>query len=222
MEGLGSHLSMWFWNPDIWLPPNVDWNTFKEEKIINSTIVIKPENFANFSDLLYPLPIAFCFIIARVLVEKYILKPLGERLGIQDKPRRQPRPNSSLENFFKKSNKLRSGEALVISRQCGLSEIEVGWKIKDFFCIFFLYPGRDLVRGGECCRLRDGSETRGEPTCPPPPPSSAREPGGSSSTPQSSSTECGSYPASPGCGMLGCAGPSTRTTPWSPTSGGTT
>ena len=103
MESLGSHLSMWFWNPDIWLPPNVDWNTFKEEKIINSTIVIKPENFANFSDLWYPLPIAFCFIIARVLVEKYVLKPLGERLGIQDKPRRQPRPNSSLENFFKKS-----------------------------------------------------------------------------------------------------------------------
>ena len=139
MEGLGSHLSMWFWNPDIWLPPNVDWNTFKEEKIINSTIVIKPENFANFSDLWYPIPIAFCFIIARVLVEKYILKPLGQRLGIQDKPRRQPRPNSSLENFFKKSSKLRSGEALVISRQCGLSEIEVGWKIKDLGVFLFFW-----------------------------------------------------------------------------------
>ena len=127
MEGIGSHLSMWFWNPDIWLPPNVDWNTFKEEKIINSTIVIKPEHFANFSDLWYPIPIAFCFILTRILVEKYILRPLAERLGIKDKARRQPRPNSSLEKFFKTSSKLKAGDARVISRQCGLSEIEVGW-----------------------------------------------------------------------------------------------
>ena len=129
MEGIGSHLSMWFWNPDIWLPPNVDWNTFKEEKIINSTIVIKPEHFANFSDLWYPIPIAFCFIITRVLVEKFILRPLAERLGIKDRARRQPRPNSSLEKFFKTSSKLKAGDARVISRQCGVSEIEVGWMV---------------------------------------------------------------------------------------------
>ena len=45
MSSVGSELSAWFWNPDIWLPPNVSWDTFKEEKVINSTVVIKPENF---------------------------------------------------------------------------------------------------------------------------------------------------------------------------------
>lgn len=125
MEDLGSHLSTWFWNPDIWLPPNVDWNTFKEEKIINSTTVIKPEHFANFSDLWYPLPIALCFIITRVLVEKYILRPLALRLGITDKPRRQPRPNNILEHFFKTKRKISHGEARDLARQSGLSEIEV-------------------------------------------------------------------------------------------------
>ena len=129
MEGRGSDLSTWFWNPDIWLPPNVDWNTFKEEKIINSTRVIKPEHFANFSDLWYPLPIALCFILTRLLVEKYILKPLALGLGIRNKPRRQPRPNSVLENFFKTKRKIGHGEARLLSSQSGLTEIEVsrGW-----------------------------------------------------------------------------------------------
>ena len=128
MEGLGSHLSTWFWNPDIWLPPNIDWNTFKEEKIINSTVVIKPEHFANFSDLWYPIPIAFCFIITRLLVEKYLLKPLGGSLGIQEK-RRQPRPNPVLENFFRTKTKLKPGEARALLALGpplrGLTEIEV-------------------------------------------------------------------------------------------------
>jgi len=131
MEDLGSHLSTWFWNPDIWLPPNVDWNTFKEEKIINSTTVIKPEHFANFSDLWYPLPIALCFIITRVLVEKYILRPLALRLGITDKPRRQPRPNNILEHFFKTKRKISHGEARDLARQSGLSEIEVERWFRD-------------------------------------------------------------------------------------------
>ena len=125
MAGIGSELSTWFWNPDIWLPPNVDWDTFKEEKVINSTIVIKPEQFAKFSDLWYTIPIGLCFILVRIFVEKIFLRPIGISLGLTTKPRRKPPTNNFLENFFQSKQKLSKGEAAQLSQKSGLSEIQV-------------------------------------------------------------------------------------------------
>ena len=125
MNSFGNEFSTWFWNPDIWLPPNVDWDTFKEEKVINSTTVIKPENFAKFSDLWYTLPIGLCFIVVRFIVERQILKPIGISLGLHDRPRRQPRENPVLEMHFKSKRKLSKGDASILSQQSGLSEIQV-------------------------------------------------------------------------------------------------
>ena len=155
MNSFGNELSTWFWNPDIWLPPNVDWDTFKEEKVINSTTVIKPENFAKFSDLWYTLPIGICFIVIRFIVEKQFLKPIGIFLGLHDRPRRQPRENHVLESHFKSKRKLSKGEASLLSRQSGLSEIQVGYFKKDDNTAVF--DTND--------RLNDGSEIGEEQTC---------------------------------------------------------
>jgi len=128
MSGVGSELSelsTWFWNPDIWLPPNISWDTFKEEKVLNSTTVIKPEHFARFSDLLYPLPLGLCFIVIRFFIEKVLLKPIGCSLGLSDKARRQPKENKVLESYFQSKSKLSKGDAVSLSRQSGLSEIQV-------------------------------------------------------------------------------------------------
>ena len=133
-----SHMFFWFWNPDFWLPPNITWETFIEEKLL-----IKPQHFARFSDLWYSLPLGLCFIVIRFIVEKMLVKPIGCSLGLSDKPRRQPRENKVLESYFKSKSKLSNGDALSLSRKCGLSEIQVhiqqsGSLLLDyiFFCIF--------------------------------------------------------------------------------------
>ena len=39
-----SGMMMWFWSPDFWLPPNITWDTFMEEKIISSSTVKLAKN----------------------------------------------------------------------------------------------------------------------------------------------------------------------------------
>ena len=129
MNRFGSELSTWFWNPDIWLPPNVDWDTFKEEKVINSTVVIKPENFAKFSDLWFALPIGIAFIFVRFFVENHVLRPLGERLGLSNQPRKKPKENAILEAHYNSKRKLLKGEACSLSKKSGLSEIQVNLEL---------------------------------------------------------------------------------------------
>ena len=129
MTRFGSDLSTWFWNPDVWLPPNVDWDTFKEEKVINSTVVIKPENFAKFSDLWFALPFGIAFIFVRFFVENYVLKPFGQSLGLSDNPRKKPRENAILEAHFHSNRKLLKGEASTLSQKSGLTEIQVMYRI---------------------------------------------------------------------------------------------
>ena len=61
-----------FWNEDIWLPPNVTWDTFDDD-----------ENFAQFSHLYFPIPAAFVLIAIRLVIERNIFRPLGIYLGLK-------------------------------------------------------------------------------------------------------------------------------------------
>ncbi len=50
----------WFWNPDVWLPPGIDWKDIvPNEKI----------KYPDPGDLLYPIPFAIGLIFVRYLVE---------------------------------------------------------------------------------------------------------------------------------------------------------
>ena len=157
MTRFGSDLSTWFWNPDVWLPPNVDWDTFKEEKVINSTVVIKPENFAKFSDLWFALPFGIAFIFVRFFVENYVLKPIGQSLGLSDNPRKKPRENAALEAHFHSNRKLLKGEASTLSQKSGLTEIQVSTEFYEMKVLM-----KSLIS-----RWRDGTGTGGEPRFPP-------------------------------------------------------
>ena len=61
-----------FWNEDIWLPPNVTWDSFSGD-----------EKFAQFSHLYYPIPAAFLVIAVRMVIERNIFRPLGLFLGLK-------------------------------------------------------------------------------------------------------------------------------------------
>ena len=94
----------WFWNADVWLPPNITWDTFKEQHLVNEEL-LGPEDFASFTDLAYPIPLAFVMLAIRYLVMQYIFRPLGIRLGLKDHKRALPTENSVLEDAFREAIK---------------------------------------------------------------------------------------------------------------------
>lgn len=51
----------WFWNEDIWLPPNVSWTDLQSSEKVQ---------YSNFGDLFYPIPAALVIILLRSTLEK--------------------------------------------------------------------------------------------------------------------------------------------------------
>lgn len=51
----------WFWNPDIWLPPNVTWTDLKDTEDVK---------YAKFDDIYYAWPLAVFFCILRLFLER--------------------------------------------------------------------------------------------------------------------------------------------------------
>ena len=63
-------LTKWFWNDDIWLPPNVTWTDLEQSEIREGVAVPK------FSHLWYPIPASLIVIAIRYAVERYAFKHL--------------------------------------------------------------------------------------------------------------------------------------------------
>ena len=175
-------ISAWFWNPDIWLPPNVTWESFQEtpqdnnlnrETLTSSSSILIlllwvwtlcPKNigwcwgffysenlptqngeFAQFTDLWYPIPIAVILMLIRFLVEKFIFKPIGLKVGMKDHKRLYPRSNTVLEAAFRKSNSPSHQIVRDLSQQTKLTELEVGWNSEDENEYYLLFPGPKMV-----------------------------------------------------------------------------
>ena len=61
-----------FWSEEIWLPPNVTWDTFAHD-----------DKFGQFEHLYYPIPAAMVVIVIRMIIERNIFRPLGLYLGLK-------------------------------------------------------------------------------------------------------------------------------------------
>jgi len=130
MAGMVRGASQWFWDPDIWLPPNVTWESFNSQQVVKEMLVegtvvreaiIEPGEFARFGDLWYPIPLAVLVMLLRHFVEKYFFKPLGVRLGLKDSVRRGPAENPVLEEAFVRG----SWEVDTLAREAGMTRIQV-------------------------------------------------------------------------------------------------
>jgi len=119
-----SEISSWFWNPDVWLPSNVTWGTFHEQEIGKEASESSGQ-FAKFSDLWYPIPLALCVILVRMMVEKLVFKKVGLWCGMKDHNRHYPTHNAILENSFRKLNLPSRSEVVSLSVQSGLTVREV-------------------------------------------------------------------------------------------------
>jgi len=128
MAALAQDVSTWFWNPDVWLPPNVTWDSFHQEQVIKEKVVIEPKDFARFSDLWYPLPCALVVMLIRFLVENFVFKPIGIRLGLKDRKRRPPPHNDVLEEAFcsRRSSRGEDGrEVERVAERAGITTLQV-------------------------------------------------------------------------------------------------
>eukprot|EP00092_Neocalanus_flemingeri_P033830 GFUD01036788.1.p1 GENE.GFUD01036788.1~~GFUD01036788.1.p1 ORF type:complete len:363 (-),score=88.20 GFUD01036788.1:37-1125(-) len=115
-------MSSWFWNPDIWLPPNVTWDSFDEsDPEIAKEAFVSPGTFARFSDLWYPIPLAILVMIARWVVERGIFKKVGIWMGMKDYKRTFPAHNQVLESVFRSVTDPSLREVDHLSAESGLS-----------------------------------------------------------------------------------------------------
>ena len=124
MAGLVHGAAQWFWDPDIWLPPNVTWESFDTTQVVKEGDVIQPGEFARFGDLWYPIPLAVVVMAVRQVVEKFLFKPLGVRLGLKDRARRGPVEKPILEKAF---NTYGQGtiDSSILARDTGMTVIQV-------------------------------------------------------------------------------------------------
>ena len=128
-------MSQWFWNDQIWLPPGYSWSSFNSPQLTNNkTVLLQPGDFAKFSDLLYPLPLALCLILVRLALQRALLRPLAGRLGLKVRRRPCHQHNDKLETAFRSGagSSLSRTDLARLSAECGLSAIEVNILLADF------------------------------------------------------------------------------------------
>ena len=146
VEGAGA-TTHWFWSPRVWLPPNVTWESFAQEQLVDDVLVLpghyarSPESShfsflhwnlmllipcSRFWDLLYPLPLCLAMFVLRSLVERGVFKPLGLRLGIKNKKRRTPEENIILERAFRQASKPHGEEeVMALAKETQMTYVQV-------------------------------------------------------------------------------------------------
>lgn len=130
MSGMSDlSISAWFWNPQIWLPPNVTWESFEEnsnsEAPLSDGLDDEEGRYAKFSDLMYPIPMAIMMMFLRWGVEKFIFRPIGLQVGMKDSRKSYPRSNPILEAEFRKSKNPTQAATENLSKATSMTELEV-------------------------------------------------------------------------------------------------
>ncbi|RWS26193.1 ceramide synthase 6-like protein [Leptotrombidium deliense] len=84
---------VWFWNEDIWLPPNTTWETFKSKQ--------NGINYAQFNDLYYAAITSLILIVIRLTLERYIYTPMGLYFGLKAERKKRASSNPVLEKVVR-------------------------------------------------------------------------------------------------------------------------
>ena len=120
MMNLLNSVNDWFWSPSIWLPPGKSW------KDLESTENRKMPNFEDLKLCSYYLPVVF-ILLRYAIIESFLLKPLGRRLGIKELSCQKAPSCNLLETvYLKHINKKVSRETIVAaSKKLGWQERQV-------------------------------------------------------------------------------------------------
>ncbi|XP_063220176.1 ceramide synthase 6-like [Bacillus rossius redtenbacheri] len=105
-----------FWDPDIWLPPNVTWKD------------LEPNNEVAYADhrhLLFPLPLAALLMLLRVVMERFWFGPIGISLGIKNSKPKRAKPNEILEKAYRGKGKIKHKQIVGLAKQLSWTERQV-------------------------------------------------------------------------------------------------
>ena len=92
----------------------------------NNSVWVEPEEFAQFYDLLYPLPLSLLLILLRMGVTRTVFRPLASRLGLRSRAdKSQLTDNALLEAVHTRRREPSHQQLSQISEQCGMTVIQV-------------------------------------------------------------------------------------------------
>ena len=90
---------------------------------------MEPEQFAQFSDLLYPVPLSLVLILLRLLVTRSLLRPLAARLGLRTRGRSArlaSAPSPGVARLLEAAHSSRQQHDLQqVAARCGLTVMQV-------------------------------------------------------------------------------------------------
>jgi len=113
---MSRELSEWFWNPNVWLPPNITWADIQSNETVK---------YAEFDDLYHPLPMAFMFLVLRFFVEKFVWAPVGRSMGLKAMRPKRVAFNEILEEAYRKSRRVSHKQVREMARTLDWSERQV-------------------------------------------------------------------------------------------------
>ncbi|XP_029833159.1 ceramide synthase 6 [Ixodes scapularis] len=115
--GVMQRFGKWFWNEDVWLPPNTTWADIKKTDKVK---------YAQFDDLYYGFVVALVLLVIRYTLERVVFCPLGVRLGLKahNGNRRAP-DNHLLEKAFLSNGKMGYKQVQGLARQLEWTERRV-------------------------------------------------------------------------------------------------
>ena len=92
----------------------------------NNTVLVEPEEFAQFYDLLYPLPLSLLLILLRMAVTRTVFRPLASRLGLRSRADKSQVPDNALLEAVHTRGRAPSNQELTkLAEQCGITVIQV-------------------------------------------------------------------------------------------------
>ena len=89
---------------------------------------MEPEQFAQFSDLLYPVPLSLVLILLRLLVTRSLLRPLAARLGLRTRGRSArlaSAPSPGVARLLEAAHSSRQQDLQQVAARCGLTVMQV-------------------------------------------------------------------------------------------------
>uniref|UniRef100_A0A131YK10 Ceramide synthetase n=1 Tax=Rhipicephalus appendiculatus TaxID=34631 RepID=A0A131YK10_RHIAP len=113
--GVVQRFGKWFWNEDVWLPPNFTWADIKNTEKVK---------YAQFDDLYYGFLVALVLLVIRYTLERLVFCPLGVRLGLRQRVRKAP-DNHVLEKAYLSNGKMGTQQVQGLARQLEWTERRV-------------------------------------------------------------------------------------------------
>ena len=113
------HISTWFWNEKVWLPPNTTW----------ADRVSTPQNqLPNFNDLwTYPFVVALFLLVLRYLVlNPFVFSPIANYFGVKNVRSKNVEPHVVLESTYNRHSKKVPSKAIeTVAKSLGWTERKV-------------------------------------------------------------------------------------------------